>query len=189
MVSRRALGCLFEAVETLVLTLIIFLVIQNFIAQPYKVEQQSMEQTLLPGQYVLVDKLTPRFDAYKRGDIVVFMPPQDTVPGQIPFVKRVIGLPGDVVEVKNGAVLINGQQLSEPYVYPGQVTEATGGQDRWIVPDGQVFVLGDHREESSDSRVFGPVPVGRIKGRAWVALVSWGPDGPRWNRLFHTVTH
>ena len=166
--SRRALGCLFEAVETLVLTLIIFLVIQNFVAQPYKVEQQSMEQTLLPGQYVLVDKLTPRFDPYKRGDIVVFMPPQDTVPGQIPFVKRVIGLPGDVVEVKNGAVLINGQQLSEPYVYPGQITEATGGQDQWVIPQGQVFVLGDHREESSDSRVFGPVPTKTIIGRAWL---------------------
>jgi signal peptidase I len=166
--NRRALGCLFEAIETLVLTLIIFLVIQNFVAQPYKVEQQSMEQTLLPGQYVLVDKLTPRFDPYKRGDIVVFQPPENPVPGQIPFVKRVIGLAGDVVEVKNGAVLINGQELSEPYVYPGQVTDAIGGQERWVIPAGEVFVLGDHREESSDSRVFGPVPVKNIIGRAWL---------------------
>ena len=69
------LGCLFEIVETLVLTLIIFLVIQTFVAQPYKVQQQSMEHTLEPDQYVLVDKLTPRFDTYKRGDIVVFTPP------------------------------------------------------------------------------------------------------------------
>ena len=71
------LGCLFEIVETLVLTLIIFVVIQNFVAQPYKVQQQSMEHTLEPDQYVLVDKLTPRFDDYKRGDIVVFTPPAD----------------------------------------------------------------------------------------------------------------
>ena len=70
--QRPALGCLFEIVETLVLTLIIFFVIQNFVAQPYKVQQQSMEHTLEPEQYVLVDKLTPRFDTYKRGDIVVF---------------------------------------------------------------------------------------------------------------------
>ena len=68
MSQRPAVGCLFEIVETLVLTLIIFVVIQNFVAQPYKVQQQSMERTLEPEQYVLVDKLTPRFDAYKRGD-------------------------------------------------------------------------------------------------------------------------
>ena len=76
---RNALGCLLEIVETLVLTLLIFWVIQSFIAQPYRVQQQSMEQTLEPDQYVLVDKLTPRFDAYKRGDIVVFNPPANWV--------------------------------------------------------------------------------------------------------------
>src|SRR5262245_49501079 len=76
LVTRRpALGCLFEIVETLVLTLIIFFVIQTFVAQPYQIRQQSMETTLEPDQYVLVDKLTPRFDTYKRGDIVVFNPP------------------------------------------------------------------------------------------------------------------
>ena len=75
LVTRRPLGCLFEIVETLVLTLIIFFVIQTFVAQPYRVEQMSMENTLQPDQYVLVDKLTPRFDPYSRGDIVVFQPP------------------------------------------------------------------------------------------------------------------
>ena len=74
--KRPALGCLFEIVETLVLTLIIFFVIQTFVAQPYQIRQQSMETTLEPDQYVLVDKLTPRFDTYKRGDVVVFMPPE-----------------------------------------------------------------------------------------------------------------
>ena len=82
LVTRRPIfGCLFEIVETLVLTLIIFFVIQTFIAQPYKVQQQSMEHTLEPDQYVLVDKLTPRFDTYKRGDIVVFTPPDRLGPG------------------------------------------------------------------------------------------------------------
>jgi len=78
--QRPVFGCLFEIVETLVLTLIIFFVIQNFIAQPYQVKQKSMEQTLEPDQYVLVDKLTPRFDPYVRGEIIVFTPPPDWSP-------------------------------------------------------------------------------------------------------------
>ena len=98
--QRPALGCLLEIVETLALTLIIFFVIQNFVAQPYKVQQQSMERTLEPEQYVLVDKLTPRFDTYKRGDIVVFTPPEDWVQDNgTPFIKRVIGVGGDTVEI------------------------------------------------------------------------------------------
>ncbi len=165
--TQRARGCLLEAVETLVLTLIIFLVIQNFVAQPYQVEQQSMENTLLPNQYVLVDKLTPRFDTYKRGDIVVFTPPGQE-PGSTPYIKRVIGLPGDVVDLRNGHVFINGQEISEPYVYPGQVTEPLNGQSHWVVPAGSLFVMGDHRENSSDSRVFGPVPIANVIGRAWL---------------------
>jgi len=166
-VTLRARGCLLEAVETLVLTLIIFLVIQNLVAQPYQVEQMSMENTLLPNQYVLVDKLTPRFDTYKRGDIVVFTPPGGST-GATPFIKRVIGLPGDVVDLRNGHVFINDQEISEPYVFPGQTTEPLSGQDHWVVPPDMLFVMGDHRENSSDSRVFGPVPLGNVIGRAWL---------------------
>src|SRR4029078_12697638 len=108
------LGCLFEIVETLVLTLIIFLVIQNFVAQPYKVQQMSMEHTLEPDQHVLVDKLTPRLDVYKRGDIVVFTPPNDWAPeDQTPFIKRVIGVGGDEVEIRDGLVYVNRTGLRE----------------------------------------------------------------------------
>ena len=90
--QRPALGCLFEVVETLVLTVVIFLGIQTFVAQPYKVQQGSMETTLLPDQYVLVDKLTPRWAPYTRGDIVVFDPPETwSSGGGVPFIKRVIG--------------------------------------------------------------------------------------------------
>ena len=166
-VTQRARGCLLEAVETLVLTLIIFLIIQNFVAQPYQVEQMSMENTLLPNQYVLVDKLTPRFDTYKRGDIVVFTPPGGST-SSTPFIKRVIGLPGDIVDLRDGHVFINDQEISEPYVYPGQTTEPLNGQAHWVVPPDMLFVMGDHRENSSDSRVFGPVPLGNVIGRAWL---------------------
>ena len=165
--NRRALGCLLEAAETIVLTLIIFLIIQTFVAQPYKVEQMSMEQTLEPGQYVLVDKLTPRFDAYKRGDIVVFLPP-NAPPDSIPYIKRVIGVGGDVIDIRDGHIYINDQELDEPYVFPGQTTEATGGQDHFVVPKGELFVVGDHRQNSSDSRVFGPIPDSTVIGRAWL---------------------
>jgi signal peptidase I len=168
-------GCLFEIVETLVLTLIIFLVIQTFVAQPYKVQQQSMEHTLEPDQYVLVDKLTPRFDTYKRGDIVVFSPPADWVQDDgTPFIKRVIGLGGDTVEIRDGSVFINGTKINEPYIYtdvPGgkpQPTTVSGDQNRWVIPAGELFLMGDHRMNSADSRAFGPVQVDHVIGRAWL---------------------
>lgn len=167
------LGCLFEIVETLVLTLIIFLVIQNFVAQPYKVQQQSMERTLEPDQYVLVDKLTPRLDVYKRGDIVVFTPPTDwTQTDGTPFIKRVIGVGDDEIEIRDGLVYVNGTLLDEPYVYadpPGDPPQpTTAGQDRWVIPAGELFLMGDHRANSADSRSFGPVPITNIIGRAWL---------------------
>ena len=173
MSQRPAVGCLFEIVETLVLTLIIFVVIQNFVAQPYKVQQQSMERTLEPEQYVLVDKLTPRFDEYKRGDIVVFKPPQDWGNDETPFIKRVIGEPGDTVEIREGHVFINDVQLEEPYVYADdsgepQDTDAPFDQSSWTILAGEVFLMGDHRSNSADSRTFGPVDVDQIIGRAWL---------------------
>ena len=98
LVDRRpSFGCLVEVAETLILTLVIFFVIQNFIAQPYQVQQKSMERTLEPGQYVLVDKLTPRWDSYSRGDVIVFNPPPAWTQDPTPYIKRVIGLPGDTV--------------------------------------------------------------------------------------------
>ncbi len=169
LVSKRPLGCLFEIVETLVLTLIIFFVIQTFVAQPYRVEQQSMERTLEPDQYVLVDKLTPRFDDYKRGDIVIFDPPATWADARgTPYIKRIIGLPGDRVAIRDGLVYVNDVALQEPYLYEGQPTVATGPDSTWVVPPNELFVMGDHREDSADSRVFGPVPHDRIIGRAWL---------------------
>ena len=173
--QRPALGCLLEIVETLVLTLLIFFVIQNFVAQPYKVQQDSMQRTLEEDQYVLVDKLTPRFDAYNRGDIVVFEPPEEWGESNTPFIKRVIGEPGDTVEIRDdGLVYVNDVALDEPYLYadevdgPSQPTTAPLEQSTWTVPEGDLFLMGDHRANSADSRTFGPVPIGRVVGRAWL---------------------
>jgi len=172
---RPFFGCLFEIVETLVLTLIIFFVIQTFVAQPYQIRQQSMETTLEPDQYVLVDKLTPRFDPYNRGDIVVFDPPEDWGEANTPFIKRVIGEPGDTVEIRDdGLVYINGVALTEPYLYSEEVggepqpTTPPLEQSKWTVPEGDLFLMGDHRANSADSRTFGPVPIDRVVGRAWL---------------------
>jgi signal peptidase I len=178
--SRRGLGCLLEIVETLVLTLVIYLLIHNFIAQPFEVEQRSMVPTIVESEYVLIDKLTPRFDDYDRGDIVVFQPPPGFEQGGVPFIKRVIGLPGDTVTLDNGRVFITPAggtrtQLTEDYVArgvdgrpaPTQPKDAESTTE-WTVPVGQYFVMGDNRPESQDSRFFGSIDRDLIVGRAWV---------------------
>ncbi len=172
--SQRWRGCLLEVVETVGLTLIIFFVVQNFVAQPYQILQQSMEPTLNPQEYVLVDKLSPRWSDYKRGDIVIFQPPAGFKEnGQdIPFIKRVIGVAGDTVELRQGAVWVNGVKLEEPYLFGNQPTEPFTAQTKWLIGKDQLFVLGDHREASQDSRLFGPIPKSSVIGRAW--LRYWG---------------
>lgn len=176
--SKRPLGCLIEVVETLVLTIVIFWVIQTFVAQPFQVQQESMRSTLEEGQYVLVDKLTPHFDSYSRGDIVVFNPvirelsctaaPSDIDgEGDVPFIKRVIGEAGDSLQLRNGRVFVNGSPLDEPYVH-GVPTTDLGAESSWIVPADRVFVMGDNRANSIDSRAFGPVCASDVIGRAWL---------------------
>ncbi len=178
--TARPLGCLIEIVETLVLTIVIFWVIQTFVAQPYKIQQESMHGTLEPNQYVLVDKLTPRFDSYSRGDIIVFHPilrpdscsaagtPLEAEgDSNTPYIKRVIGEPGDLVQLRNGTVWVNGAQLNEPYT-EGRPTQITGGQSSWIVPADRLFVMGDNRPNSADSRQFGPICISDVIGRAWL---------------------
>jgi signal peptidase I len=172
--QRPALGCLFEVVETLVLTILIFLGIQTFVAQPYRVQQSSMEVTLLPDQYVLVDKLTPRWAPYNRGDIVVFDPPESWSPaGSVPFIKRIIGLPGDTVVLREGKVYVNNVELDEPYINsedgePQTTDPQPGGATEWLIADGQILVMGDNRQNSADSRSFGPIEVAHVIGRAWL---------------------
>jgi signal peptidase I len=170
--QRPALGCLFEVIETLVLTVLIFLGIQTFVAQPYKVQQTSMETTLLPDQYVLVDKLSPHWAPYSRGDIIVFDPPaKSTQANGVPFIKRIIGLPGDQVELRDGQVYVNGVKLNEPYIHMDSGpprTDPEDGNTVWYITQDQLFVLGDHRDNSSDSRSFGPIEISKVIGRAWL---------------------
>ena len=168
---KTALRGVLEVVETLVLTVLIFFLIHTFVAQPFRVEQGSMETTLLPNQYVLVDKLSPRWSPYERGDIVVFDAPGEfRTEGGAPLIKRVIGLPGDRIDLQDGFVLVNGTQIDEPYLFarngePGP-TRPSNGTTSWTVSDDELFVLGDHRTVSADSREFGPIEVSRVLGRA-----------------------
>jgi signal peptidase I len=172
--GRRAFGCLLEIVETVALTAIIFFVLQSFVAQPFKVEQVSMQDTIEEGQYVLVDKLTPHFDGYHRGDIIVFTPPQNVEVGAgTPYIKRVVGIGGDRIRIDAGEVFVNGIKLEEPYLFAvGGVSQPTvphlPEQSSWVIPQGDLFVMGDHRERSADSRDFGPITVDSVVGRAWL---------------------
>jgi signal peptidase I len=181
MTRRSVFKYLREIAEILVLTFAIFFVVQTFVAQPYQIRQDSMESTLEPDQFVLVDKLTPRFDAYKRGDIVVFAPPDSWARAGTPFIKRVIGLGGDVVEIRDGHVVVNGADLAEPYLFQvdgqAQPTIDSLGPGSWTVPAGELFLMGDHRAVSEDSRAFGTVPTDHLIGRAWLRYWPVGVFG------------
>jgi signal peptidase I len=184
--SKRALvrRGVFEVVETLVLTVLIFFLVHTFVAQPFRVEQRSMETTLLQDQYVLVDKLTPRWAPYERGDIIVFQPPESMRSASgAPFIKRVIGLPGDRVELEDGLVLVNGVELDEPYLFvrrgePEPTEPSFEGETSWLVPDGALFVMGDHRAASADSREFGPIDTSTVLGRALLRYWPFDTLGP-----------
>lgn len=163
---------LVDLFETLVLSVALFLGI-NAITARVLVEGFSMRPTLDNGQYVLVNKMAFRSALPEYGDIIVFHFPVD--PNQ-DFIKRVIGLPGDVVNVHDGKVIVNDYSLTEPYIAAAPLY--TGN---WTVPDGQVFVLGDNRNNSSDSHSWGAVPLGNVVGKA--VVVYWPPPG--WQVIKH----
>lgn len=148
-----------DTLETIFLSLVLFLAI-NTISERIRVESISMQPTLFPGDYVIVNKIIYKFtNGPQRGDVIVFKYPPN--PDAIPYIKRVIGLPGEQVHIADGKVYINGQLMLEPWL---KVTTNRGGD--WSVPAGQLFVMGDNRNNSSDSRSWGFVPYENIIGRA-----------------------
>lgn len=142
----------------LVAFLLSFLV-RIYVVQPYRVEMTSMLDTLFPNDLVLVDKITYRFQSPKRGDVVVFIPPNNV---REKYIKRVIGLPGDTIEIKDGTTYINGKPMVEPYVYSPMRYDYGPVE----VPESHIFVMGDNRSVSLDSRSFGPVERSSIIGKA-----------------------
>ena len=149
-----------EVAETIIPAVVIALVINLFLAQATQVLGQSMEPNLHTSQRVVVEKVTYRFiHGPRRGDIVVLdLPSQEEM-----LIKRVVGLPGETIEVKSGQVYIDGDLLEESWpIHPGG-----GSYGPRVIPPLHVFVLGDNRGASNDSRSFGPVPIECIVGRAW----------------------
>lgn len=161
-----------DIIETLVLAGVLFLGI-NAVSARVRVDGFSMIPTLEDGEFVLVSKINYRFSNVERGDIIVFHFPLDP---QQELIKRVIGLPGDVISVQNGLVSVNGQALNETYI---AATPAYSGE--WNVPDGQLFVLGDNRNDSSDSHSWGFLPFEKVVGKA--VVIYWPP--PLWEVIRH----
>jgi signal peptidase I len=154
-----------EIVETLLLTLFIVWIV-NTATGRFRIEGHSMMPTLEEGQYIIINKLSYMLDDPQRGDIIVLHFPNDR---SRDFIKRVIGLPGDHVEISGSVVKVNGLTLNEPYV--NAPPSYTGS---WTVPEGQYFVLGDNRNNSSDSHSWNFLPREDIVGKAWI--IYWRPQ-------------
>ena len=213
-VNRRAspLGMLWQWMQTFVIAVLVFFFVRAFFVEAFKIPSGSMERTLLPGDFLLVDKLAygaevpftslhiPGYRTPQRGDIIVFQYPLDETKT---YVKRLVGLPGDTLSMREGTLVRNGVALAEPYVVhsdpdldPGndqfgwqrhylvRTAEAAGFGDHptrnnWgplIVPPGEYFALGDNRDNSEDSRYWGFVPAGNVRGRPLVVYYSYAPD-------------
>jgi signal peptidase I len=145
------------------------LVIIIFLYQPVKVEGTSMAPLLTDQERIFINKFVYRFEPIERGDVVVFWYPLDRSKS---FIKRVVGLPGETIEIRFGHLYVNGSELREPYV-PASFLDGGSYLPQLIPPD-QYFVMGDHRDSSNDSRVFGPVPRHFIYGKAVFAY--WPVD-------------
>ena len=189
-----------EYAEALAVAFLLALFIRTFIVQAFKIPSGSMLPTLQIGDHILVNKLrygirlpvlgerVVKFADPKRGDIIVFVYPVDP---QKDFIKRVIGQPGDTVEIKHKQIFINSEKIEDPYGNwvdgPGENSRLTP-RDNYgpvTVPPDKVFVMGDNRDRSYDSRFWGFVPLDDVKGKAFVIYWSWDGEDRwvRWERL------
>lgn len=162
-----------DIIETIILAVVLYFGI-NAISARVRVDGFSMNPTLQNGEYVLVSRLAYKFDTPQRGDIIVFGIPTDQ---DQDLIKRVVGLPGETVSVRQNRVLINGIPLEEPYI-----AQAPLYSGEWTVPQGNLFVLGDNRNDSKDSHQWGMLPTDNIIGKA--LLIYWPP--PEWKLINHT---
>jgi signal peptidase I len=193
-------GKLRENIEALIIAIILALFIRAFVVQAFKIPSGSMKNTLLIGDYILVNKFIygvkiPFTEITvipvkkpQRGDIVVFRFPKDPSKD---FIKRVVGIGGDTVEVRNKQVYVNGEPQqddftihTDPEIQRGfhKIRDNFGPVE---VPEGKLFVMGDNRDESNDSRYWGFVDLGAVRGKAFIIYWSWDKVdfGVRWNRL------
>ncbi len=145
------------------------IVVMIFLYQPVKVEGTSMNPLLSDQERIFINKFVYRFEPIERGDVVVFWYPLDRSKS---FIKRVVGLPGETIEIRDGHLYINGDELADQYVPAGYIDSSNYGPRK--IPPGDYFVMGDHRDSSNDSRVFGPVPRSFIYGKAVFAY--WPVD-------------
>jgi signal peptidase I len=162
-----------DLLETLVLAVLLFIII-NVVTARIRVDGSSMEPTLLNGEFVLVNKLAYKFGTPKLGEVIVFHYPRD--PKQ-EYIKRVIGVAGNTVVISDGHVYIDDELIQEPYI----AASPTYGPQHWIVPPGSLFVLGDNRNNSSDSHTWGMVPEEYVVGKA--VAVYWPPT--KWSSIVH----
>ena len=156
-----------EILETIVFIGSLFIVVYLFIMQPNQVKGASMEPTFQSGDYIFTSKITYKFRPIKRGDVIVFKSPKNP---DIDYIKRIIALPGDTLLVDNGTVYVNNNQVTENYI--SDVTNLWNGGyiregESVTIPEEDIFVMGDNRPRSSDSREFGPIPIDSVIGNVF----------------------
>lgn len=161
-----------DILETLVLAVVLYFGI-NAVSARVRVDGFSMRPTLQDGEYILVNKLAYKFSEPVRGDIVVFVFP---VNPEEDLIKRIIGVPADTISIQNGVLTVNGVAVDEPYINAPPVYNGT-----WLVSEGELFVLGDNRNDSRDSHQWGLLPIENVIGRA--VLIYWPPE--EWQVIRH----
>ena len=169
----RLLRVLFELLHDFSIAVLFCFFLITFVVQAFRVQGASMLPLLADNERIIVNKFIYRFEPIRRGDVVVFWYPMDP---SVSFIKRVVGVSGDVVELRRGVLLVNGKRIEEPYV------EARYQDDRSYPPvevsEGHYYVLGDHRRGSNDSRNWGEVPERYIYGKAWFRFWPLSKLGP-----------
>ena len=171
-VRRRTRSLLREYVESLIIAVLLALAIRGFIVQAFVIPSGSMLPTLQIGDYVLVNKFLYTFQPIRRGDIIVFKFPKDE---SRDFIKRVIGLPGEILEIQGPQVFINGKPLHEPYAVHTGPVPFPASSDHFgpiLIPRGRLFMMGDNRDNSLDSRFWGLLDKTKVLGKATIIYFS-----------------